>query len=164
MQKLDAKGLNGFAPLTSNAIIDGCFRVINDGSGTVVDVSIGAASDTHATNADTIAESVFIHLDANNTNINCESDDGTNEVAATDSTYDYTEGSTFASEVYFTIDMRDPSSVKWFINGVATLTATTFNVSAAAATWYPLIHVEKSSSTDTYKLAVDFLRVRTGEQ
>ena len=162
-QKVDALSVDGFA-LAANAIVDGAFRVLSDGAGTVVDVSIGIASATHASDADSIAESVFLHLDANNANINAESDDGTTEVAATDTTTDYTEGSAIASRVHFTMDMRDPASVKIYVNGVRVLSGSTFNIAAAAGPLFLLVHVEKSVSTDTYKLAIDWLKVRFAEQ
>lgn len=165
-QKVDALSVDGFAASTSaaNAVVEGAFRVLSDGAGTVVDVSIGIANATHATDADSITESMFVHLDANNTNINLESDDGTTEVAATDTTTDYTEGTGRSSRVEFWFDMRDPADVQAYVNGVNVLPATTFDVDAATGPWFLLVHVEKSSSTDTYKLAVDWLRVRFAEQ
>ena len=162
-QKVDALSVQGFAP-GANAIVEGAFRVLSDGAGTAVDVSMGIASGTHASDADQIAESLFVHLDANNTNINLESDDGTTEVAATDSTLDYTEGSDVAKRVEFWMDMRNPADVQIYINGVLALGSTVFNVDAATGPFYLLVHVEKSSSTDTYKLAVDWLRARTAQQ
>ena len=158
-QKVDALSVQGWS-VSANAIVEGAFRVLSDGAGTVVDVSIGVASATHATDADSIAESAFIHLDANNTNINAECDDGTNETAATDTTTDYTEGTALASRVEFWIDMRDLSSLKFYVEGARVLSGTTFNMSAAAGPLFLLVHVEKTASTDTYKIAVDWLRVR----
>lgn len=162
-QKVDLLSVMGTA-VGSNAIVEGAFRVLSDGSGSAVDVSLGIASATHATDADSIAESAFIHLDANNTNINAECDDGTNETAATDTTLDYTEGSTLACRVEFWIDCRDLSSLKFYVNGARALSGTTFSVAAAAGPWFLLAHVEKTASTDTYKLAVDWLRLRTMQQ
>lgn len=162
-QKVDLLSVMGFTP-GSKPIVEGAFRVISDGSGSAVDVSLGLASATHATDADSIAESAFIHLDANNTNINAECDDGTNETAATDTTIDYTEGSALSSRVEFWIDCRSLSSLKFYVNGARVLSGTTFSVAAAANTWFLLAHVEKTSSTDTYKLALDWLRVRTAQQ
>ena len=162
-QKVDLLSVMGFSP-SGNPIIEGAFRVVNDGAGTATDVSLGLASATHASDADSIAESAFIHLDGNNANIYAECDDGTNEVAATDTTIDYTEGSALASRVEFWIDCRDLSSVKFYVNGARVLSATTFVLSAATNTWFLLAHVEKTSSTDVYELAVDWLRVRTGQQ
>lgn len=162
-QKVDALSVDGFAK-GANAIIEGAFRVLSDGSGSAVDVSMGVANGTHVSDADQITESLFVHLDANNTNINLESDDGTTEVAATDSTLDYTEGSDVAKRVEFWMDMRNPADVQIYINGVLALGSTVFNVDAATGPFYLLVHVEKSSSTDTYKLAIDWLRARFAEQ
>lgn len=162
-QKVDLLSVQGFSP-ASNPIVEVAFRVISDGSGSAVDVSLGVADGTHATDADSIAQSAFFHLDANNVNINAECDDGTNETAATDTTIDYTEGSTLSCRVEGWIDMRDLSSVKFYVNGARVLSATTFSVAAASGTLFLLAHAEKTSSTDTYKIAVDKLRVRTGQQ
>lgn len=81
-------------------------------------------------------------------------------MASTDSTLDYTEGTRF--EVW--MDFRDPASVKIYVNGAQVLTGTTFNVNASVATWKPLVHVEKTSSTDTYEIDVEWLRARFAEQ
>lgn len=158
-QKVDMLSKDGFTT-AANAIIEFAVEVVSDGAGTVVDASVGVANATHATDADSITESLFLHLDANNTNINFESDDGTTEVAATDSTKDYTEGTRF--EVWF--DMRNPADVQVYVNGENVLPATVFNVNAAVGPWKFLVHVEKSSSTDTYEIDIDWLRVRYAEQ
>lgn len=162
-QKVDALGVDGFAT-GANAIVEGAFRVISDGAGAVVDASIGVANGTHASDADAITESVFVHLDANNTNVNAESDDGTTEVAATDTTTDYTEGATLACRKEVWIDMRNPADVQVYVDGALVLDATTFNVNAAVGPWFLLVHLEKTAATDTYKLAVDWLRARFSEQ
>lgn len=162
-QKADLLSVQGWAT-GANAIVEGAFRVVSDGSGTATDVSLGCASATSATDADAIAESVFIHLNGNEANIYAESDDGTTEVAATDTTIDYTEGSALSTRVEFWMDMRDPAAVKIYINGAQVLSSTTFNVSAAVGPWFLLAHIEKTASTDTYELAVDWLRVRTSEK
>jgi predicted RecA/RadA family phage recombinase len=162
-QKVDLLSIQGWAT-GANAIVEGAFRVVSDGSGTATDVSLGCASATSATDADAIAESVFIHLNGNEANIYAESDDGTTEVAATDTTIDYTEGSALSTRVEFWMDMRDPAAVKIYINGAQVLSSTTFNLSAATGPWFLLAHIEKTASTDTYELAVDWLRVRTSEK
>ena len=158
-QKVDLLSRHGFAK-TTNAVAEFIVRVISDGSGSAADVSIGLADDTHATDADSIANSLFCHLNANDVNIYFESDDGTTEVAATDSTIDYTEGTAF--EVW--CDMGNPASVKWYVDGVRVLSGTTFNVDASSPTWKMLIHVEKTSATDTYELAIEKAVVRFSEQ
>lgn len=158
-QKVDALGLHGIAP-GANFIVEGAFRVINDGSGTVVDVSMGVANATHATDADSITEHLFVHLDANNTTINLQSKDGTTTVAATDTTTTYTEGSAIGQRKEFWFDARDTTDIQCYIDGVLVLDSTAFKLSGATGPLFPLVHVEKTSSTDTYKLAVDWLRIR----
>lgn len=162
-QKVDLLSVDGFDP-AANAIIEGAFRVLSDGAGTAVDVSLGIANATHASDADSITEAMFIHLDANDTDILAESDDGTTEVNATDTTVDYTEGGTLSERVEFWMDLRDPADIALYINGAQVLTGTTFALDNATGPLFLLAHVEKSASTDTYKLAVDWLRARFAEQ
>ena len=162
-QKVDVLSVDGFTP-GAKWIAEFVFRVVSDGAGTVVDVSLGVANGTHATDADSIAESAFIHLDANNTNINAESDDGTTEVAATDTTTDYTEGSAVANRVHVLIDGRDLTSVKFYVNGARVLSGTTFVLSAATGPLFLLAHIEKTASTDTYELDLDCLRCWLSQQ
>lgn len=162
-QKIDALSVDGFSK-DANAIVELVFRVPSDGAGTVVDVSLGVANGTHATDADSIAESVFIHLNANDTTISAESDDGTTEVAATDTTKDYTEGSAVANRVEVWMDFRNPADVQIYVEGVLVLASTVFNVDVATGPLFLLAHVEKTASTDTYKLVIDRLTARFAEQ
>lgn len=157
-QKLDALSVDGFSK-DANAIIEGAFRVIDDGSGSAPDISIGIANATHATDADSITESLFIHLDGNDVNIYAESDDGTTEVAATDTTVNYTAG----TRVEFWMDMRDPADIQIYLDGVLVLGSTTFSLNAATGPLKLLVHQEKTSAADIYELAVDWLRVRIQE-
>lgn len=162
-QKMDILSIDGFSK-DANAIIDFCFTVPSDGAGTVVDVSLGAANATHATDADSITESIFVHLNANDVNIYLESDDGTTEVAATDSTIDYTEGAAVANRVYVTMDMRTPTDVQIYINKVLALDATAFNINAATGPFKLLAHIEKTAAADTYELDLHWMRCRISEQ
>lgn len=162
-QKVDLLSVDGFAK-SANAIVEGAFRIISDGSNATQDFNIGIANGTHASDADSITESLFIHVDGNSTNLSVESDDGTTEVAATDSTADYTEGSTISSRVEFWFDLANPADTQVYLNGANVLPGSTFNVDASVGPWYLLAHLEKTSSTDTYKVAIDWLRVRFMEQ
>lgn len=152
-QKLDIITKDGFL-ISANAIIEFAIDVVSDGAGTVVDVSVGAANATHATDADSITDSLFMHLNANDVNIYLESDDGTTEVAATDSTIDYTEGTRF--EVW--MDTRNQADVQIYVNGSLVLSSTVFNLNASVATWKLFAHIEKTSSTDAYEMDVEWLR------
>jgi hypothetical protein len=167
VQKLDMLSVNGFAP-GSQWVVEGAFRVISDGAGTAIDINLGIASATHATDADSIAEHLFLHLDANNTNINIQSKDGTTTVAATDTTSDYTESSTLANRVEFWMDGRTRSGgtadIQCYLNGVLTLGSSTFRLDNAVGPLFLLAHGEKTSAADTYELALDWLRVRIAQQ
>lgn len=158
-QKVDMLSQFGFDK-TANAIVELIFNVRDDGSGTAVDASMGVANDTHASDADTITESLFVHLDANDVNIYAESDDGTTEVAATDTTIDYTAGTPV--EVWF--DLRDIADIQIYVNGALVLGATTFTLNAATGPLKLLLHFEKSSSTDTYEIDVNRFHARLSEQ
>lgn len=147
-QCVDVLSVDRFA-LSANAIIDYEIRVAANGSTNAVDLNIGIANGTSTTDADAITESVFFHVDGNSLAINAESDDGTTEVNATDTTVAFTAGSAVANRVHLTIDTRDPSSVKLYVNGVRVLSATTFNIAAATGPLGLLVHLEKSSSTAT---------------
>jgi hypothetical protein len=157
-QKVDALSVDGFGK-DARAIVEGAFRVLNDGSGSAADISIGIANGTHATDADAITESLFIHLNANDVNIYAESDDGTTEVNATDTTVDYTAG----TRVEFWMDMRNPADIKLYLDGVLVLGSSTFSLDAATGPLKLLVHQEKTSATDVYELAIDWLRVRIQE-
>jgi predicted RecA/RadA family phage recombinase len=162
-QKVDMITTDGFAK-GAKAIVEFGFRVPVGGSGGASDYSIGVANATHASDADSIADSVFIHLDGGSTNIYAESDDGTTEVAATDTTVDFTAGITFAERVEVWMDFRDPADVQIYVNGALVLGSTVFNVDAYAGPWYLLVHLEKSTGTETADLALDFGRARFAQQ
>lgn len=161
--KLDMLSVEGFSK-NANPIIEFTFRVVNDGAGSAVDVSIGAANDTHATDADSITDSLFMHLNANDVNVYFESDDGTTEVAATDSTTDYTEGSALTARKEVWMDFRNPADVQIYVDGVLVLPASVFNIDASVATWKLLVHIEKTAAADAYEFALDKFNVRFSEQ
>lgn len=166
-QKLDLLSVNGFAP-GSQWIVEGAFRVPNDGAGSNTDVSLGIASATHATDGDSIAEHLFLHLDGNSTNISLQSKDGTTTVAAVDTTLDYTEGSALANRVEFWMDGRTRSGgtadIQCYVNGALAAGASTFRLDNAVGPLFLLAHTEKTSSADAYELALDWLRVRIMQQ
>jgi hypothetical protein len=162
-QKIDMLSVDGFAT-GANTIAEILFRVPSDGAGTVVDVSLGVANGTHATDASSITERLFVHLDANATAINLESSDGTTTVAITDTTLDYVEGSAVANRVHVLMDLRDLTDIQVYVNGVLALGSTVFKLNAATGPLFLLAHVEKTASTDTYELALDALRCWHSEQ
>lgn len=162
-QKVDALGVEGFLPSTK-PIIEVAFRMPNGGSGSASDFSIGVANGTNATNADTITDSVFFHLDGGALLINAECDDGTNETAATTTGVSFVAGTALANRVEGWIDMRDLTSVKFYLDGVRVASGTTFSVAAMTNTLFLLAHVEKTTGTETADMTIDWLRARMSNE
>lgn len=162
-QKADALSVERLAP-GSNMVVEGAFRMPNGGSGSASDFSIGLANATHATDADSITDSIFLHMDGGSTAIKAECDDGTNETAATDTTITFTAGTAMANQVHFKIDCRDLSSIKYYINGARVLSGTTFSVAAMTNSLGLLVHLEKTTGTETADMTIDYLRVRTAQK
>lgn len=143
-QKVDWLSGRSFA-LASNWILEAIVNVVETCDADVGDLSIGVANATHASDPDSITESAFFHFDLGaDLNIDAESDDGTTEVAATDTTLDFVVG----TPVRLTLDGRDPSNVKYYINGAEVLAATANlgNIAVATGPLFALFHLEKSSN------------------
>lgn len=157
-QKVDALSKAGFA-VGANAIVKGVVEIVDDGDAAAIDFNVGVASATAADDADGIAESVFIHTDGNVVNILAESDDGSTEVNATDTTVDYV----LATPFEFWMDFRDPADVQIYVDGVLVLSGSTFDVSAATGPLKLLAHLEKSSDNTTADYRVHELKARLQE-
>lgn len=149
-QKVDALGLRAVSVGgLAESIVD-CLICVNDNGGaTAADASIGIANGTHATDFDSVTESLLVHLDGNDLNINLESDDGTTEVAATDTTIDFVEGTPFLVQ----FDCRNMSDIQCYVNGVLALTASVFKLNAATGPLKPVAHLEKTAATDVYNFS-----------
>lgn len=159
-QKVDLLSKRSF-PLSSNPILEAVVNIVTTADADVADLSIGFANGTHASDADSITESAFFHFDLGaDLNIDCESDDGTTEVGATDSTVDFAEG----TPVFLCIDGRDPSDMKFYINGAEVLAATANlgNIAAATGPLKALFHLEKSSNDSPGRVLLSELQVRLG--
>ena len=153
--------------LSSNPIAEFVIRLGANGSTSAVDFNLGLANATSTTDADAIAESAFFHIDGGALDIFAESDDGTTEVAATDTTVDITAGSAVANRFEFWLDARDPSNVRYFINGAEVLAATANlgNIALATGPLGLLVHLEKTTGTATAgPVYVDRAELRTMEQ
>lgn len=159
-QKLDLLSEGSFT-VNSNWVVEGTVNILDDGDAAAIDFNIGVANATHASNADTITESCFFHMDGNAVDILAESDDGVSvEVAATDTTLDYTLGTPF----HFTIDGRNPADIQMYVNGVLVLGSTVFRLDAATGPLKLLAHLEKSSDDTIADYRVTRFAVRTAEQ
>lgn len=161
-QKLDLLSKRSFA-LSSNPILEAVVNVVTTCDADVGDLNIGFANGTHASDADSITESAFFHFDLGaDLNIDAKSTDGTTSVGATDTLLDFAEG----TPVHLKIDGRDPSNMKYYINGVEVLAATANlgNIAVAAGPLKALFHLEKSSNDSPGVVRLSMLRVRTSEQ
>jgi hypothetical protein len=129
-------------PVTEGFIVEGRMAVYDIGDEASLDINIGIANDTHASDADSITESVFLHLDGTALDIKAESDDGTTEVAATDTTVNAVADTYFD----FAFDCRDLEDIKIYIDGVRVLSSSTFKLDEAAGPMKLLAHMEKGAN------------------
>lgn len=145
-------------------IVEFIAGVFDVGDDAAVDFNWGMADDTHATDADLIVTSAFFHVDGADLTLLCESDDGTNETAATDT------GVTLVDDTYyaFKIDMTDKTDVKFFYRAITSptpaytrlLSGTTFTMAAATSTLTPIVIIEKTSNDTTFDFRVDRIRLQ----
>lgn len=147
-QKVDALSFRGMS-ISCKAIVDALICVNSD-SNAASDTNIGLANATHATDADSITESLFIHLDGGSTNIYAESDDGTTEVAATDTTVDYTAGTPFLAQW----DLTTNTDIQLYIDGVNVLPSSVFKLDAATGPLKLLAYSEKSGTATAGNVSV----------
>ena len=146
-------------PVADGIICEMILAVYDIGDHAALDINFGLASATHATDFDTVAEAVVFHLDGTALSILAESDDGTTEVAATDTTVDAVDDTDF--EVW--IDARDPADVQLYIDGVNVLPATVFVLTAATGPLFPIVHLEKTSDDTTADVRVKRIACRTSD-
>jgi len=143
----------------ANPIFECKMGIFDIGDDAALDINCGLANATHATDADSITESCFVHFDGAALDILAESDDGTTEVAATDTTVNAVDDTYFEAW----IDCRDLTDIQIYIDGVLVLGGTTFKLNAASGPLFPILHVEKTSNDTTADVRLEFMRVRTQE-
>ena len=144
-------------PLADGAILEGRFAIFDIGDHAALDINVGLANASHGTDADAITEAVFIHLDGTALSILAESDDGTTEVAATDTLVDAVDDTYF--ELW--LDCRDLSDVAIYIDGVRMLSDSTFVLTDATGPLLALVHIEKTINDTLADLRVAMLTVRS---
>lgn len=163
VQKVDLISRDGFAP-GAKWIAEFLIAVPSFGAGASPKLNIGVANATGA-DATTATESAYIHADGFSGKIWASSKDPITTVAATDTTLTYTAGSAVASRVHVLIDGRNLASVKFYINGVQALSATTFRLDNATGPLFLIAHLAKVSATvDVYEVDVERARVWYSEQ
>lgn len=158
-QKVDWLSDRGFA-VGSNWIAEILFELVTAADAAAVDINVGVASGTHATNFETIAEFAAFQMNGADLNISAHSDDGTTDKAITDTTVDIAAG----TPVRFTLDGRSASRVKYYINGAEVLAAEANlgTLTAASGPLYAIIHAEKTSDDSPLAFRAR-IRVRTAQ-
>lgn len=159
-QKADALSFDRLSvAAVGNSIVDALISINDNGDATAMDVNIGIANGTHATDADSITEALFAHFDGNDVKINLASRDGTTTVASTDTTITYTEGTPFLVQW----DCRDLTDIQTYVNGVLALPSTVFKLNAATGPLMCLAHLEKSSDDTPGNVSVLRLGIRSAQ-
>jgi predicted RecA/RadA family phage recombinase len=155
-QKVDLLS-NLAVPVSRKFILRARLAVFDIGDNAALDLSAGVANGTHASDADAITESAFLHMDGTSLDIKVESDDGTTEVNATDTTVDAVD------DTYFDlwIDCRDLTAVKFYLDGVRVLSATAFKLDKATGPLKALIHLEKTADDTPGEVRVQWLTLHT---
>lgn len=157
-QKVDAMSVQSI-PVTVPFIARIRMAIFSIGDNSALDINVGLANGTHATDADAITESLFVHLDGNALDIKLESDDGTTEVAATDSTIDAVDDTFF--EVW--VDGRNLSDIQVYIAGALVLPDSVFKLNAATGPLKALVHLEKTSDDTVADVRIEEFDVHTLE-
>lgn len=142
----------------ANPIMEGWFAIYSIGDNAALDVTIGLASGSHATDFQSVANFVTAHLDGTDLSVLVESDDGTTDVAPVDSTVDVVDDTRF----FLQIDARDKTNVRVLLNGVDIVpSGTTLVLTAASNELRPIVHIEKTSDDTVADVRVFGMGVRT---
>ena len=139
-----------------NAIFECRLAIFDIGDDVALDFDFGLANESHATDFPTIGEFAAFHLDGADLTVFAHSDDGTIDTAAVTTGVDLVDD-TYAN---FKIDFSDLSDVKFFINGVAVATGTTFDISDASGPFSPIFFVAKTANDTTADMRLDRVRVQ----
>lgn len=144
----------------ANCIFEARIAVYDGGDNAALDVDLGLASGSHATDFEAITRFAAFHFDGNAIAINAHSDDNATDVAPTATGVSYIA----QAWIHLWIDTRDPASVKFYVDGVRGASATTFSWAAATGTMKAIVHMEKTSDDTPADFRFDYVRVRTAEQ
>lgn len=163
VQKVDILSKHS-VPVAVPFIVEMDINIVDPGDETdsAGDINIGIANGTHASDCDAITESMFVHvdvIDGGAVNIQLESDDGTTEVAAADTTIDFAAGTPF--RVVF--DCRDLTDIQAYINGVNVLPDSVFKLNAATGPLKLLAHIEKGADNTPGIVRLQHFAIRTAD-
>lgn len=149
-----------FRAMDKNALgIVDILMCVNSDSNAASDTNVGIANATHATDADSITEHMFVHLDGGSANINIQSKDGTTTVASADTTDDYTAGTPFLVQ----FDLSNTQDIQVYVNGVNRLASSVFKINAATGPFKLLAHSEQSGTATGANITVLSLVARPAQ-
>ncbi len=148
--------------VSQKPILEAEVAVHNIGDNAALDINVGLASASHATDFESIPVFAAIQLDGASLNINTHSDDGTTDRAPADSTIDAVDDTRF--ELW--IDCRDDANVKFYIDGVLVDTSAAKRIltAALAVSVAAIAHIEKTIDDTPADVRISKLRVRTSGQ
>lgn len=150
---------NRKVPLSAKPIMESRIALYNIGAAAALDINVGLASASHATDFEAVPVFATVQLDGNALAINTHSDDGTTDRAPADSTI-LAVAATFL-EVW--IDCRDDTNVTFYVDGVLVDTAASKRIltEALATSVFPIAHIEKTNDATVADVRVTRMRVRT---
>ena len=145
-------------PIAQKPIFEGVFDIADNGDDAALDINLGLANASHATDFDLVTESAVFHFNGTDLKVYAESDDGTIEVTATDTTLVYVVGTPF----FIQIDCSDTADIQMYFNGVNVLPSSVFRLDAGTGPMLAMAHMEKASNNTLADLQVLEMWVRTG--
>ncbi len=147
-------------PIADLGIVGFRVAIYDKGDNAALDINIGVANGTHATDFESVTEFVGLHFDGNDLAINAMSRDGTTTVASTDTTVVAVDDTEF--EVW--IDFRNIDDIQIYIDGVNVLPDSVFKMDAASGPVFPIVHLEKTSDDTPADVRVFRITSRTTDQ
>lgn len=146
----------------ANGILEADIAVFDIGDDAALDMDIGLADASHASDFESIGIFAAIHFDGASLEIKAHSDDGTTDVAPVASGVNAVDNTFFK----LWIDTRVLSSIKFYVNGVRICDNTTFTWAGASAASLirPIVHIEKTNNDTPADLRIESIKFRTSEQ
>jgi hypothetical protein len=159
-QKVDWLSKRSF-PVGSKWILEAIVEVVTNADADVADLTVGVANGTHASDFQSVTEFATFHFDMGaDLDLDAQSDDGTTDVAPTDTTINWAVG----TPIHLVIDGRDHEDIQFYVDGVNVLPATVFTLTAATGPLKAIFHLEKSANDSPGTVQIDHLAVRIAEQ
>ncbi len=142
----------------SNWVAEILFELVTAGNASAVDIDWGVANGIGTTDFEAVTEFAAFHNDGDDLVIDAHSDDTITDVAPTTTTISLVAG----TAVQFTLDGRDQTNVKYYINGVEVNEATSNmgKLTSAAGPLFAFAMAEKTSDASPLEFRFRH-RVRT---